>query len=68
MERDGAFLVHRPTLVALERLFERDLAFHAGQRRTETEVNPVSECNVQPEVTANVELICFGIDTLVATR
>ena len=59
-------LVHRPALVALERLLERYLAFHAGQCRTETEVDPVSEGDVQLEVAANVERVRRRIDTLVA--
>ena len=41
-------------------------ALHAGQCRTEAEVNAVSERNVLSEVTTNIELIRLGVDTFVA--
>jgi len=68
VERDRALLVHGPSVVSLKRLFKCDFALHPGECRTEAEVNAVTECNVQSEIAANIELIRFGIDPFVAPR
>src|SRR5439155_23591636 len=49
VERHRSRAVDGPLRPPLERLFHADAAFHAGQRRTETEVDLVAEGEVKVE-------------------
>ena len=58
--------VHLVGREAFEELLQRDPGLHAGERRTQAEVDPVAECQMTGAVGGRIERVRVGVVVWVA--